>query len=98
MSLPLSFPILGIVAAMSILSSVASAQAGGMGAFGAYQPSKDWTPPSDPAVLKKLHKWQDEKLGILIHWGLYSQWGITESWSLVSTRYPWRTGPRGLPS
>jgi alpha-L-fucosidase len=64
-----------------------------LGPFGAYQASKDWTPPADPAVVKKLEKWQDEKLGILIHWGLYSQWGITESWSLVATRYPWATRP-----
>ncbi len=73
--------------------SMAVAQSGGTGVFGAYEPSKDWIPPSDLAVQKKLHTWQDQKLGILIHWGTYSQWGIVESWSLVTTRYPWNHRP-----
>jgi alpha-L-fucosidase len=65
----------------------------GDGIYGALQASKDWIPPSDPAVLSSLQKWQDEKVGILMHWGLYSQWGITESWSLVTTRYDWNSRP-----
>lgn len=68
------------------------AQAGD-GEYGALQASKDWTPPSDPAVMKKLEHWQDEKIGILLHWGTYSEWGIVESWSLVTTRYPWNKRP-----
>lgn len=55
--------------------------------------TSDYTPPTDPAVLKNLQRWQDQKLGILIHWGTYSQWGIVESWSLVTTRYPWNKRP-----
>lgn len=65
----------------------------GEGLYGAFQASKEWTPPNDPAVLDKLRHWQDEKVGILLHWGLYSQWGITESWSLVTTRYSWNPRP-----
>ncbi len=65
----------------------------GDGIYGAYAASQEWIPPDDPAVLQKLQQWQDEKLGLLIHWGLYSQWGITESWSLVTTRYPWNKRP-----
>lgn len=64
-----------------------------LGEFGALQASKEWTPPTDPAVLKELKHWQDQKVGILIHWGTYSQWGIVESWSLVTTRYPWAVRP-----
>lgn len=63
------------------------------GEYGALKASKEWTPPTDAAVLKKLEKWQDQKLGVLIHWGTYSQWGIVESWSLVTTRYPWNKRP-----
>lgn len=59
------------------------------GVFGALQASKDWVKPSDLLVLKKLEHWQDEKVGILLHWGTYSQLGIVESWTLVTTRYPW---------
>ena len=63
----------------------------GTGIFGAYAASKEWTPPKDPAVLKKLQEWQNQKLGLLITWGTYSQKGIVESWSLVTTRYPWNS-------
>lgn len=65
------------------------------GVFGAFPASKEYTPPRDPAVLKKLSDWQDGKLGLLITWGAYSQWGIVESWTLCPERYEWnrRTGP-----
>ena len=44
--------------------------------------SYEW--PTDKAVLEKLDKWQDQKFGVLFHWGLYSQAGIVESWELCS--------------
>lgn len=65
----------------------------GPGAFGAFAASREWTPPNDPAVLEKLRQWQDRKVGLLIHWGTYSQWGIVESWSLVTTKHPWNKRP-----
>jgi alpha-L-fucosidase len=40
-------------------------------------------------VQRKLDHWQDLKLGLLMHWGTYSQWGIVESWSLCSEDEPW---------
>lgn len=40
--------------------------------------------PSDPLVKAKLDKWQDQKFGIIIHWGLYAVPGIMESWNLCS--------------
>lgn len=40
--------------------------------------------PTDPLVLDKLDKWQDRKLGIMFHWGVYSIPGIAESWALCS--------------
>ncbi|UII25432.1 alpha-L-fucosidase [Fulvivirga maritima] len=42
----------------------------------------DW--PEDPKVLAKLDKWQDQKFGMIIHWGLYAQGGMVESWELTS--------------
>ncbi|KPK00181.1 MAG: hypothetical protein AMS20_15285, partial [Gemmatimonas sp. SG8_28] len=45
----------------------------------------------DPLVQQKLAQWQDLKLGLLMHWGPYSQWGIVESWSLCSEDEPWCT-------
>lgn len=47
--------------------------------------------PTDSAVLKKLDKWQDQKFGVLFHWGLYSVPGIVESWSICSE--DWITRP-----
>jgi alpha-L-fucosidase len=44
---------------------------------------------SDPLVRRKLDQWQDLKLGLLMHWGTYSQWGIVESWSLCSEDESW---------
>ena len=79
--------------ALCVAPVFAENPAEGTGVFGAFAPSKEWTPPQDPAVLKKLQGWQDQKLGVLIHWGTYSQWGIVESWSLVTTRHPWNKRP-----
>lgn len=40
--------------------------------------------PADVKVKEKLDKWQDQKFGMLIHWGLYAVPGIIESWNLCS--------------
>lgn len=42
----------------------------------------DW--PTGEEVLAKLDKWQDQKFGVLFHWGLYSVPGKVESWSICS--------------
>ncbi|PWG80104.1 alpha-L-fucosidase [Pararcticibacter amylolyticus] len=46
--------------------------------------SNEYEWPSDPAVKKKLDKWQDRKFGMIIHWGLYAVPGMIESWALCS--------------
>lgn len=48
-----------------------------------------YVPDPDPQVQKKLDRWQDLKLGLLMHWGPYSQWGIVESWSICSEDEGW---------
>jgi alpha-L-fucosidase len=48
-----------------------------------------YVPETDSLVVRKLARWQDLKLGLLMHWGTYSQWGIVESWSLCSEDEPW---------
>lgn len=40
--------------------------------------------PTDTEVLKKLDQWQDQKFGVLFHWGIYSVPGCSESWPLCS--------------
>lgn len=51
--------------------------------------ASDYVWPTDPQVLNKLDKWQDQKFGVLFHWGLYSVPGIVESWSICSEDEDW---------
>lgn len=46
--------------------------------------SAEYQWPQDAAVRAKLEKWQDQKFGIILHWGLYAVPGIIESWNLCS--------------
>ncbi|MDP2359657.1 MAG: alpha-L-fucosidase [bacterium] len=52
-------------------------------------------PHPDPLVQRKLDWFQDQKLGLLMHWGTYSQWGVVESWSICPEDEDWtrRRGP-----
>ncbi|HEV3414995.1 MAG TPA: family 20 glycosylhydrolase [Puia sp.] len=61
----------------------------GVNAYQAY------IPPADSLVRANLQKWQDNKFGLLMHWGTYSQWGIVESWSICPEDEGWtqRRGP-----
>ena len=43
----------------------------------------------NPEVKKNLDKWQDQKFGLFMHWGTYSQKGIVESWSICGEDEPW---------
>ena len=54
-----------------------------------HERSDQYTPPEDSLVIQKLHHWQDQKFGMLIHWGLYSVAGIAESWSICSEEADW---------
>ena len=55
----------------------------------AHKRSTNYVVPTDAKVLEKLDKWQDQKFGMLIHYGLYSQLGIVESWSICSEEEDW---------
>ena len=57
----------------------------------------DYVWPTDPQVLEKLDKWQDQKFGVLFHWGLYAVPGIVESWSICSEDVDWITRKENLP-
>lgn len=46
--------------------------------------STEYEAPTDPAVKQKLDQWQDQKFGMIIHWGLYAVPGIIESWTICS--------------
>lgn len=51
---------------------------------GIHPQSSKYEWPADPLVRTKLDKWQDQKFGMIIHWGLYAVPGILESWMLCS--------------
>jgi alpha-L-fucosidase len=51
---------------------------------GVHQQSSSYEWPKEPEVRQKLDQWQDQKFGMLIHWGLYAVPGIIESWELCS--------------
>lgn len=51
---------------------------------GVHQRSDEYVAPTDPLVKEKLAKWENQKFGMLIHWGVYSVPGIMESWNLNS--------------
>lgn len=49
-----------------------------------HEQSSTYEWPKDSLVRAKLDQWQDQKFGIILHWGLYAVPGIIESWALCS--------------
>ena len=49
----------------------------------------DYRWPDDPAVRRKLEWFRDQKLGLMMHFGIYSQLGICESWPLSDGDAEW---------
>jgi len=49
--------------------------------------------PETELINKKLEWFQDQKLGVIFHWGLYAEAGIVESWQLSETD-TWAREPR----
>ena len=45
--------------------------------------------PEDPAVRAKLEWFQDQKLALMMHFGIYSELGICESWPLSDEDAEW---------
>lgn len=54
-----------------------------------HESSSGYQWPEEKEVLANLDKWQDQKFGVLFHWGLYSIPGIVESWSICSEDVDW---------
>lgn len=50
---------------------------------------KGYVEPPEPAVREHLEWFKDQKFGLFMHFGLYSQLGIAESWALVDDNCPW---------
>lgn len=54
-----------------------------------YSSEKEWIKPEDPLLLERLEWFQDQKLGLMMHWGPYSQLGVVESWALSDQDADW---------
>lgn len=54
-----------------------------------YSAARDYIPPKDPEVVKQLEWFQDQKLSLMMHWGLYCQPGIVASWALSDVDDDW---------
>jgi alpha-L-fucosidase len=57
-----------------------------------YSRAKDWVKPENPVLLERLEWFKDQKLGLMMHWGPYSQLGIVESWALSDEDGDWSRG------
>ncbi|MCR5823439.1 MAG: alpha-L-fucosidase [Lachnospiraceae bacterium] len=54
-----------------------------------YSRADRYVPPKEEAVKEHLEWFQDQKLALMMHWGVYSQWGIVESWALSDEDGDW---------
>ncbi len=52
----------------------------------------EYVVPSDPLIRERLEWFQDQKLALMMHFGIYSQMGICESWPLSDEDSPWSRG------
>ncbi|WPQ61382.1 alpha-L-fucosidase [Chitinophaga sancti] len=60
---------------------------------GLHHMSKEYVAPTDPLVIRKLDKWQDQRFGLFMHWGPYTLWEEVESWSICPDDWVVRKGP-----
>lgn len=48
-----------------------------------------YCPPDEPILQERLNWFQDQKLALMIHWGLYCQLGMVASWALSDEDAGW---------
>ncbi|GBF72247.1 hypothetical protein PA598K_00485 [Paenibacillus sp. 598K] len=54
-----------------------------------YSSEQDWVEPQEPLLRDRLEWFKDQKLGLMMHWGPYSQLGVVESWALSDGDADW---------
>ncbi len=52
-----------------------------------YSPEENYVEPPEELIKERMEWFRDQKLGFMMHWGIYSQLGITESWGVCDE--PW---------
>jgi len=53
---------------------------------------ENYVRPEDQLIQKRLEWFQDQKLALMMHWGIYSQIGLVESWALSDADSDWSRG------
>lgn len=53
------------------------------------RPEDEYVPPKSPLVRERLEWFKDQKLCLMMHFGLYSIWGLSESWPLSTKDAFW---------
>lgn len=51
--------------------------------------TEDYVEPEEPAVRAHIEWLRDQKLALMMHFGLYAQLGVIESWPLVDAEAKW---------
>ena len=51
--------------------------------------AEQYVRPEDPRIQKRLEWFADQKLALMMHWGIYSQLGMVESWALDDADAEW---------
>ena len=57
-----------------------------------YMPA-NYVPETDPKVKEHIEWYMDQKLGLMMHWGIYAQMGILESWAMCDKEAAWSRAP-----
>ncbi|WP_152395051.1 alpha-L-fucosidase [Paenibacillus guangzhouensis] len=57
-----------------------------------YSAESEWVKPTDPLILERIEWFKDQKIGLMMHWGPYSQLGLVESWALSDADGDWSRG------
>ena len=53
---------------------------------------EEYVRPDDPVIRERLEWFQDQKLALMMHFGIYSQLGLCESWPLSDGDASWSRG------
>lgn len=54
-----------------------------------YTAAEDWVRPKEKELLEKLEWVRDQKLALMMHFGMYTQLGVVESWGMVDSEKSW---------
>lgn len=54
-----------------------------------YTPIDEYKAPTEPAIVRQLEHFQDQKIGLMMHWSPGSQLGIYESWCMSDDSAHW---------